>query len=97
MFATRLKECRIQRGLTMKELGEALNMSPSTISGYETGNRMPDLSSLKQLADYFHVSTDYLIGRAPKNKQPFLYEETMSDEELEFLRESLAAFRKHRR
>ena len=40
-----------------------LNMSQNTISRYERGEREPGISELIAIADYFHVSVDYLIGR----------------------------------
>ena len=47
----------------MKELGQKLNLAESTISGYENGNRKPDYDTLNKFADFFDVSTDYLLGR----------------------------------
>ncbi len=62
-----LKELRDTRNLTQAELGDALNISPSTIGMYEQGRREPSLDVLQKLADYFHVTTDELLGRdAPK-------------------------------
>ena len=40
-----------------------LNIAQNTLSQYETGIREPDLSTLKNLADYFNVSVDYLLER----------------------------------
>ncbi|BAB05162.1 helix-turn-helix transcriptional regulator [Halalkalibacterium halodurans] len=104
MFPERLRYLRKKHGLTMKELGKKINVAESTISGYENGNRKPDMDTLVKMAEYFNSSTDYLLGRteepAPYQKQPpekqFLYSETVTDEEVEFLRESLAVFRKYR-
>ena len=47
----------------MKELGEAFNLAESTISGYENETRKPDIETVQKLADFFGVSTDYLLGR----------------------------------
>lgn len=103
MFSTRLRALRLKHGLTMKALGEQLNVAPSTISGYENGNRKPDMDTLQQLADYFHSSTDYLIGRTDDPTPPIqtkehhvLYGDTMTEEEIDYLKESLAVFRKYR-
>lgn len=46
-----------------KELAVLLNMSVATISNYEKGVHSPDLSTICKLADYFQVTTDYLLGR----------------------------------
>lgn len=67
----RLKELRKLKNLTMKELGQIVNVAESTISLYENGKREPDYETLKKLADVLNVSTDYLLGRdsnAPKTK-----------------------------
>ncbi|MGX9931996.1 helix-turn-helix transcriptional regulator [Virgibacillus salarius] len=63
MDGKRLKELRKQKKLTQKELGEIINVSKVSISGYESGDRTPDTDNLKRLADYFGVSSDYLLGR----------------------------------
>ena len=44
-------------------MGKVLSVSTGTISNYENGVHYPDLEKLVQLADYFQVSTDYLLGR----------------------------------
>lgn len=65
MFAgERLRSLRKEKKMTMKELGSRLKLAESTISGYETGSREPDLDVVNKLADMFEVSTDYLLGRS---------------------------------
>lgn len=49
------------RGVTQKELAEACSTSPSAISGYVLNTREPDFDMLRKIAEYFHVSTDYLL------------------------------------
>lgn len=63
MFKKRLKELRLEKNITQEELADFLNVSKSTISLYENGVREPDLKLLVSIADYFNVSTDYLLGR----------------------------------
>ncbi|MDA2460446.1 helix-turn-helix domain-containing protein [Bacillus cereus group sp. MYBK65-1] len=68
MIGENLRKLRKENNLTMKELGQKLNLAESTISGYENGNRKPDYETLNKFADFFEVSTDYLLGRiAVKN------------------------------
>ena len=62
MFGKRLKELRLERQLTQEELAKELNVSPSTISLYESGNREPSSVFIVAVARYFHVSSDYLLG-----------------------------------
>lgn len=60
----RIRELRKKKGITMKALGEAIGVAESTISLYETEKRMPDTDTLKQLAHYFNVSIDVLLGES---------------------------------
>jgi len=63
IFSERLKELRLERNLTQTDVSEALGLSKSCYAGYEQGYREPDLKTLIRLADYFEVTTDYLLGR----------------------------------
>lgn len=58
-----LKTLRINMGLDQKQLAHHLNINASSISNWETNRRSPDLDTLVKLADFFNVSTDYLLGR----------------------------------
>lgn len=59
----RLRELRKQRKISQLKLAIDLNTSQNTISRYETGAREPSLTELIRIADYFNVSTDYLLER----------------------------------
>ena len=59
----RIKELRTQRHITQLKMAMDLNMSQNTISRYENGEREPGIVELIRIADYFHVSIDYLVGR----------------------------------
>ncbi|MBO5300507.1 MAG: helix-turn-helix domain-containing protein [Clostridia bacterium] len=59
----RIKELRKKHKITAKQLGEIINVAESTMSLYENGKREPDYETLVKIADYFKVSTDYLLGR----------------------------------
>lgn len=56
-----LRELRKARGITMKELGDMLGVSESTISLYENGKREPSYELLLKIAEFFNVSVDYLL------------------------------------
>ena len=45
-------------------MAKEVNMTQQRISAYEKGKREPDIETIKQLADYFNVSTDYLLGKS---------------------------------
>ena len=64
MFGKRLRELRAKQHLTQQDLAKLLKVSPSTIGMYEQGRRDPDTSTVNFLADYFGVTTDYLLGRS---------------------------------
>ena len=57
-----IKELRQKRGITQVEFSEALRVCVQTVSRWENGVNAPDLSMLPQLAVYFKVTTDYLLG-----------------------------------
>lgn len=61
-FGDRLKELREKHGLTQEQLAKILNITRSTVAGYETKRKQPDYEKLKILADFFNVSIDYLLG-----------------------------------
>lgn len=61
-FGTRLKELRMQAGLTQKQLGERVGVTKSVISFYELRERTPSPEVLVKLSAIFHVSSDYLLG-----------------------------------
>lgn len=57
----RIRYLRILNNLTSKELSKALNISESSISLYENGKRKPTIDIIIKIADYFKVSTDFLL------------------------------------
>ena len=63
----KLKELRISNHLSQKEVAAKLGMSPSIISGYETGERTPSTEILLALSYLYKCSTDYLLGRTNEN------------------------------
>jgi len=62
IFCERLKELRNENKLSTIDMGKILNVSCSTISRWETENIIPSIEHLKNIALYFNVSADYLIG-----------------------------------
>ena len=63
-FPERFKLCRLQKGLTQTEVGKFLNIAMRTVQDYEAGVREPrKQDNLVEIANFFGVSLDYLIGR----------------------------------
>lgn len=65
MFASKLKHLRKTHKINQVKLAEILGTSQATITFWETGKRIPDVEMLCKIADYFNVTTDYLLGRTP--------------------------------
>lgn len=63
-----IKHLRESRGLSQEQLADNLGVDRTTIVKYETGASKPT-RNLQKIADYFHVSTDYLLGRTPNPNQ----------------------------
>lgn len=63
-YALRLAELRSARGLTQQQLADLTGLTRGRLNNYEQGTREPDLVTLQSLADFFDVTTDYLLGRS---------------------------------
>lgn len=87
-----IAELRQDRGLTQKELGDILCVSSGTISNYENGVHLPDVNKVIALANYFHVTTDYLLGRTSSNLPVELLQQAITNEKT--LGDVMASFAK---
>lgn len=63
-FNQRMKELRAEENITLEELAKALSTTKSTLSRYENNLRTPNADFINQLAKYFNVSVDYLLGNS---------------------------------
>ena len=61
-FGRRLKNLREKNGMTQINLSTRLGMSQESISSYERGNSYPSIDVLEEVANFFNVSADYLLG-----------------------------------
>lgn len=61
-FKSRLKELRIAKGFTRKEMAKAIGIEVTTYANYEGGFRMPKWDKILKIAKCLNVSTDYLLG-----------------------------------
>jgi transcriptional regulator with XRE-family HTH domain len=102
MIGERLRKLRKAKGMTQEQVAAYLNAAKSTVSQYENNVNEPDLKTLVKLADLFGVTVDYLFGREPADRDkkedkpdwPQLLKENLTEEEAEYLQESLAMYRK---
>ena len=87
---------REEKKLTQIQLAEAIEVTRSTLSLYETGKRTPDLATLCRMARFLAVSTDYLLGLSERrgeilNKNELIaligkeYAEKLTKETLELI------------
>ncbi len=67
MLGENLKSLRIKKELTQQQLADLLKINRVTYTQYELDKREPDNTTLIALADFFNVTTDYLLGREEKN------------------------------
>lgn len=63
IFAERLKALRAEKNISMRQLGKVVGLDHKSIWQYENGISEPKQETLIKLADYFGVTTDYLLGR----------------------------------
>lgn len=107
LISERLKTLRVQNGLTQSQLGDAIGVTKVSVSGYESGKRVPDLNTLVRIADIFEVTVDFLLGREEKvnlddllkeERPPYIFFgqnklEEITIEEAQRLREELEMYR----
>ena len=85
-FSTRLKELRAEKEITGEELGKKFNVSKTAVSYWESGRNFPGEETIRKLADFFQVSTDYILGnsdiRNPYENHQRISESIKDDKEL---------------
>ena len=69
IFAKRLKMLRISEDMYQKDLAEILNVTLSSISIWERGINYPEVEKLIEIAEFFNVSIDYLLGSSNKKER----------------------------
>lgn len=93
-FAKILKELRMEKGVTQDQLSEKTGLSHACIALLEVEKRSPTAQTLNALADYFNVSTDYLLGRTDDSDDVMIRtnvnEQPKDQKELNILYQSLA-------
>lgn len=62
-FGKLLKKLRMEKSLNQLDTAKLLGIAQSTYANYEIDNREPDFNTLLNIANFFNVSTDYLLGR----------------------------------
>lgn len=70
MFSNRLISLRKEKGMTQTDLANVIHVKRSTVSGYETEGKEPNLETVCALAKFFGVTTDYLLGLSNHRTHP---------------------------
>lgn len=70
-FPSQLRELREKKGVTQAVLAKVLGVSKSTVGLWETGDTLPDAKSLRDLAEYFGVTADFLLGLSAATRGEF--------------------------
>ena len=83
MLGDNIRLLRSVRGISQVELGEKLNVSKQSISNWENGNIQPSIEMLMKIADFFSVSTDFLLGL---DNRTSIIVDGLSTEELSHIR-----------
>ena len=91
---TKLKELRMSHNYSQKDVAEKLDISPSIVSGYETGERTPSTEVLLALSYLYKCSTDYLLGKTNKAPTILLDTDGLNQEQIQVL-QSLIKVMKH--
>lgn len=74
-FGEILEELRKDKHMNQRALADVLHVSVGTISNYEKGVHYPDIDKIMNLADFFGVTTDYLLGRCATKLSPDVFDE----------------------
>lgn len=81
----KLKTLRMKYGLSQKEVASRLDISPSIVSGYETGERTPSTENLLALSYLYKCTTDYLLGKEQNEPPASLDISGLSDLQIQLL------------
>lgn len=76
----RIADLRKKNRVTQQELADSIGVSFQTVSKWETGISMPDITILPLLAEYFQVSTDQLLGLKPLDEENYIPEKTATED-----------------
>lgn len=93
-FPLRLKKLRMQHGFSQKEVAAKLNISPSIVSGYETGERSPSTENLLAISYLYKCSTDYLLGKSNEEPPVILDTSELTPEQIQVLQSLINVMKK---
>lgn len=84
-LSTKLKELRMSHNLSQADVAKKLGISPSIVSGYETGERTPSTENLLALSYLYKCSSDYLLGKSNDKPPVVLNTDGLTPEQIQAL------------
>lgn len=88
-FGAKLRQLREEKGLTQREFAALFDVNRATIGHYENSTSYPSADILVQMANYFHISVDQLLGRS--NGGPELFD-GLTEEQMSSIKEIVRQF-----
>lgn len=92
-LSTKLKELRMSQNLSQADVAKKLEISPSIVSGYETGERTPSTENLLALSYLYKCSTDYLLGKSSNKPSVVLDTDGLTFEQIQALQTLIKTMR----
>jgi transcriptional regulator with XRE-family HTH domain len=89
MFGEILKKCRLELSLTQEIVANKIGLTRQAYASYEADKNEPDLKTLSLLADIYHCSTDYLLGRTENKQNPEEITESINNETEQLTQEDI--------
>jgi len=89
IIGERIKQARLEKGLTQEKLGNLIGVSKVSVCGYETGNRTPTMAMFLKLSESLNVSVDYMLGNdvMAVSEEGESYNVSIAKEDLEIIKE----------
>jgi transcriptional regulator with XRE-family HTH domain len=88
----KLKSLRTKYGFSQKQVADKLGVSPSIVSGYETGERTPSTEILLSLSYLFGCSTDYLLGKSSEKPTMKIDVSKLNDNQIQAINALIESF-----
>ena len=88
----KLKYLRSKYGFFQKKVADKLGISPSIVSGYETGERTPSIDVLLSLSFLYYCSVDYLLGKSNEQPQTQIDVSGLTDKQIQAINSVIESF-----
>ncbi len=89
----KLQTLRAKYGYSQKQVADIIGVSPSIVSGYETGERTPSTDVLLSLSNIYRCSTDYLLGKDQSNQTTTLNVDGLTPEQIQAIQQLICTIK----